>query len=179
MRKLLVIAASIFLLTTGAAFAQNDDTALDVAPDGDTWVGASTGYPFGLTAHYGLGDALGDGVDLRFNGQFAFAGGLTESTIGFNVGADALFNIPVDAEDIKVYAGAGPSLGFALTTYNAGVGGGSLGGFALGAQGLAGAEYLVTEEIGLFGELRVGFRYVTGFNFTFAPTLSLGANYHF
>lgn len=178
MRKLLVIAASIFLLTAGAAFAQDEDT-VDIAPDGDTWIGASTGYPFGLTVHYGLGDALGDGVDLRFNGRFNFSGGLTESTIGFNVGADALFNIPVDAEDIQVYVGAGPSLGFALTTYTAGIDGGSLGGFALGAQGVAGAEYFVDPQIGIFGELRVGFAYVTGFNFDFAPTLALGANYHF
>lgn len=179
MRKLLVIAASIFVLTMGAAFAQDDDTALDVAPDGDTWVGASTGYPFGLTAHYGLGNALGDGIDLRFNGQFSFAGSFGYSAIGFNLGADALFNIPVEADDVKVYAGAGPKLGFILASTNLGIGGASAGGFQLGAQGLAGAEYLVTDDIGVFGELRVGLSYLSGFGIGFDPALFLGANYHF
>ena len=177
MRKVLIAVVGALLLT-GVAFAQDEDT-VDVAPNGDTWLGASTGYPFGLTAHYGLGDALGDGVDLRFNGRFAFSGDLVSSTIGFNLGADALFAIPVDSDEVHVYAGAGPSLGFAATTYNAGVTGGNLGGFVVGAQGLAGAEYLLTDQIGLFGELRVGFTYVTGINFAFAPTLALGANYHF
>lgn len=178
MRKLLVIAASVFLLTAGAAFAQEDETALDVAPDGDSWVGASTGYPFGLTAHYGLGDALGDGIDLRFNGQFAFSGNFVSSAIGFNIGADALFNIPVEVDDLSVYAGAGPKLGFAVASTNLGAGGGSIGGFQLGAQGLAGAEYLITDEIGLFGELRIGFAYLAG-DIGFDPALFLGANYHF
>lgn len=181
MRKLLVMAVSIFLLSTGAAFAQDDDTALDVAPDGDTWVGLSTGYPLGLTAHYGLGDAIGDGIDLRFNGRFTFASVLGVSQIGFNVGADALFNIPVDLDELKVYAGAGPSLGFEVRSSNV-TAGANAGGFALGAQGLAGAEYLVTDEIGVFGEFRVGFGFVTGIPnvaLNFVPTLALGANYHF
>lgn len=171
MRKLLVIAASVFLLTAGAAFAQEDETALDVAPDGDSWVGASTGYPLGLTAHYGLGDALGDGIDLRFNGKFYFLGVPGISTFSGTVGADALFNIPVDADDLSVYAGAGPSVGF--TTGNL------IGGLSLGAQGLAGAEYLVTEEIGLFGEFRLGVGFVTGSPIYPDLNFAFGANYHF
>ena len=180
MRKLLVAMVGALLLT-GGAFAQNNSTALDVAPSGNTWLGLSTGYPLGLTVHYGLGNGLGNGVDLRFNGQF-YTGTLNNlSSLGFNLGADALFNIPVDAQNLNVYAGAGPKLGFevasgSLTT------GGSIGGFSLAAQALAGTEYFVSPEIGVFGEFRLGFNYVTGVPGTtigFLPTLALGANYHF
>lgn len=174
MRKVLIAVVGALLLT-GVAFAQNDDTALDVAPSGDTWVGLSTGYPLGLTAHYGLGDALGDGIDLRFNGKFSFFGGLVSSGFGFNIGADALFAIPVDSENLSVYAGAGPNIGFASSTVSSV----TTGGFAVGAQALAGAEYDVAEQIGVFGEFRLGFAYITSLNFSADPTLALGVNYHF
>lgn len=175
MRKLLLAATSVLLLSVGGALAQDEDT-IDVAPDGDTWVGASTGYPIGLTAHYGLGDALGDGIDLRFNGKFTFASAVTASAFGFNVGADALFAIPIDAENFGVYAGAGPNIGFVSATS---VGGVSAGGLSLGVQALAGAEYDVSDQIGVFGELRLGFAYITSLNFAADPTFALGVNYHF
>ncbi len=175
MRKLLVTIVSVFLLSAGAAFAQDEDT-IDVAPDGDTWVGVSSGYPLGLTAHYGLGDALGDGVDLRFNGRFTFASAVTATAFGFNVGADALFAIPIDADDLSVYAGAGPNLGFVSATT---VSGASAGGVSIGAQALVGTEYDISDDIGVFGEFRLGFAYVTSLNFAADPTFAFGANYHF
>jgi len=118
---------------------------------------------------------------LRFNGRF-FTGVLDGiSSIGFNVGADALFNIPIEVEDLNVYAGAGPTLGFEVASSSI-LAGGSIGGFSLAAQAVGGAEYFVSPEIGIFGEARLGFNYVTGvpgFGFTFLPTFAAGANYHF
>lgn len=168
MRKLMMIAVTALLLAVSGAFAQ--DATLDQAPNGDSWVGLSTGYPFGFNVHYGLGDALGDGIDLRFNGNL---GNVAAFGSSFGLGADALFAIPIEAEDVNVYAGGGPTVSF-TTASGLGV---SANSFAAGLQGIAGAEYLVSPEIGLFAELRALVGFINGF--AVAPNVGIGANYHF
>ena len=167
MRKLLTITITVLLLAMGGAFAQD---TLDQAPNGDSWIGLSTGYPFGFNVHYGLGDALGDDIDLRFSGNL---GNISAFGSSFGLGADALFAIPIDAEDVNVYAGGGPYLNYATTAAL----GTTASSFAVGVQGVAGAEYLVSPEIGLFAELRALVGFINGFGV--APNVGIGANYHF
>ena len=136
-----------------------------VAFNSSQWIGASTGFPFGLVLHYGINDLIAEDIDLRanlsalsFGGAFSFAGG-----------ADALYNLPIDMEGapFNIYAGGGITLGYAL---------GDDGGLSAGLRGVGGAEYIVFDPIGLIAEVRAGVITVSPF---FSPGFFLGANYHF
>ena len=161
MRKLLILVLALFTLGASSAFAQDD--MMDMSTQ---WVGISSGYPLGVVFHYGIEDLLSEDLDLRINVSAIALGG------GFSVvgGADALYNLDVDLDaPVGVYAGGGLNVGLSL--------GGGSAGFAFSARVLGGAEYMITDEFGAFGELRVGLGSFGGF--TFIPSLALGVNYHF
>jgi hypothetical protein len=73
------------------------------------YAGVSIGAPL-LQGYYGLEDALAPDVDARIRLALGLFGGLA-----VNVGADALFELSTldDAGLATLYAGVGPSLGFA------------------------------------------------------------------
>ena len=172
MKKLLAAAASVFLLTTGAAFAQTDadvseeGVTIEIARDSglnyDTsqFVGASLPLPLGL--HYGLEDIalFGTTPDLRFrlSGNFLFAGNIT-------LGADAMFDITQIEDIIQIYGGPSLELGTTLAFASPSIG---LGAFV-------GGEYRFNQELGFYVELGTG----VAIPIVFVPRVSLGVNYHF
>ena len=151
MRKLLMTIFAVALFGGGAAFAQAQ------------WAGVSIGYP-SVQAYYGQENVLGDNLDLR--GRVAispFAG------LGFGVGADVLTDIEQfgDANEFDLYVGGGPSLGVVP------------GSFYVDVSGLAGVEYNVDAQIGVFGELRVGVGFAGSFGVFPAYGGALGVNFRF
>jgi hypothetical protein len=169
MRKFIISLVAVAVIGAGSAFAQSN-----------MWVGASTGYPLGLTFYVGFDDLIAPDVDLRANlaGTFASAQGV--SAFGVQLGADVLFDFDPIAGAILLnpYAGGGAIVALAGVAG----GGGSAGGFGIYASGVAGVEYLIVEELGVFLEARAGVGYfgasgVGGIAPLFG--LSLGVNYHF
>lgn len=198
MRKFMITLLAIATLGAGSAFAQSG-----------MWAGLSTGYPFGVTLHFGLEDIGTPGLDVRANVGFGLVNGsvsdsgVTVSYSGnaFSVGADALYNLDLGLDaNVNTYVGGGLGIGFGSVT-SASSGGttvdlsaANLGLFTWELHALFGAEYMVTSEIGVFAELQLGYGSNTvsgtftaqGFTFTdsyshgqFKPALRIGGNYHF
>lgn len=154
MRTLILTLLAAVLLSAGSAFAQED-----------TYAGASIGFAsaggtaFSVAFHGGVDDLIAENIGVRGDLSVLVAGGAA-----FGLGANVLYKTAVDPEvPVEVYGGAGPRVLVA--------GGGAFFGFGL----LGGAEYMVTPEIGLFGELRADLN----FSGPALVGLGLGANYHF
>lgn len=79
--------------------------ALVAAASAQNWVGVRSGYPLGLTVHYGVADALGVGTDVRVSARVT----ATPSGAAFGVGLDALLNVAAEGP-FTAYVGAGPAL---------------------------------------------------------------------
>lgn len=90
-RRLTVLLALVLL--AGTASAQN-------------WFGVRSGYPLGVTLHYGVDNALANGADLRVSARVVVGSG---GSAAFGVGADALFDVWADGP-LSAYVGAGPAL---------------------------------------------------------------------
>ncbi|TVR91586.1 MAG: hypothetical protein EA416_09235 [Trueperaceae bacterium] len=107
------------------------------------WFGVRSGYPLGVTLHYGVGNALGNGADLRISGRLVASSG----GVRFGLAADALLNVFVDGP-IDAYVGAGPSIEFGP------------GRADLGVQGLVGGQFRFAQvglpQLGVFAEGSVG-----------------------
>ncbi len=131
------------------------------------WVGLRSGFPLGVTLHYGVADALSDGSDLRVSGTIRSRGG----DVAFGVGVDALNELSI-AEPFVVYAGGGPALDF------------SQDGSLLDVHVLLGGEFLFAdvglEPLGVFAELTLGVGIGLG-RPSEIPTFggALGINYRF
>lgn len=169
MRKLLVLVVAALLLG-GLTFAQDSDASMMDDMATSQWVGISTGFPLGAVLHYGIEDLIAQNIDLRINLSGVTFLGLGGSGFSISGGADALYHLPIDmeGEPFDVYAGGGVSVGFRIAD-------GTDGGFSAGLRGIAGVEYLITNNIGAFAEARVGI----GLRPIFRPALALGVNYHF
>jgi hypothetical protein len=139
------------------------------------YAGASIGAPL-LQGYYGLENALGPDVDARIRLALGLLGGFS-----VNVGADALFDLSTldDAGLTTLYAGVGPSLGFAgySTSYLGSRYGYSA--FTLDATGLIGVNYALDSNLSLFGEtgLGLGFIVVTARAAGFPAGASAGGAY--
>ena len=116
MRKLLVSLIAVAALGAGATFAQ-----------GNYWAGVSAGYP-GAALHFGI-DNVSPGLAVRLNAGYNYIG-----TGGFALGADMLYDLPVDLGDtpIDVYAGGGVGLGIGA-------------GVALGINLFVGGEFSLAQ----------------------------------
>jgi hypothetical protein len=166
MRKLFIVVAVLVWggLFSGSALAQSGQYA-----------GASIGAPI-LQGYYGLEDVLAPDVDARIRLALGIFGGF-----GISVGADALFDLSTldDAGLLQAYAGVGPSLGFAGSSYS------SLGSsygysvFNIDVTGLGGVKYALDPNINLFGEvgLGLGFAAVTARAAGFPTTATAGGLY--
>ena len=163
MRKLIATLLALTVLGLGSGLAQDafDD---DVNLEGDTWVGISTGFPFGVNLHFGFEDMIGEGIDLRANAALGLGS-------QFGLGADVLADLPIDMDNpaLGIYAGGGPN--FSFVAGNAVVSLGLLvgGEFRLGDAGLP--------EGGIFAEVGPTLTFVPAF----VPNANakFGFNYHF
>lgn len=133
------------------------------------WFGLRSGYPLGVTLHYGVDDALSNGFDLRVSGRITASGG--SARIG--IGVDAMTTVAVEGP-FSVYVGAGPALEFGN------------GGAWLDIHALAGGEIRFVdfglEPLGLFVEATLGGAFGLGSGSQAQiPTFgaALGVNYHF
>ncbi|MBS3934517.1 MAG: hypothetical protein KGZ35_09180 [Truepera sp.] len=153
MRKLLAL-ITVILLSLSVAKAQ------DLA---GSWVGVSGGFP-GFNLHFGLNDAISQGIDLRLNGSFTYTG-------AFGLGADVLVAIPAELDQpIAVYGGGGPYATF-----------GGAAGFGFGLALFVGGEYRLGDigfaPGGIFAELGPSLGFAPSFGVGFVGRL--GFNYHF
>lgn len=134
------------------------------------WFGVRSGYPLGVTLHYGLGGALSPDADLRLSGRVEVQGGETS----FGIGVDAITDVEVEPP-FTVYVGGGPAL----------IAGGD--DVLLEVHGLAGAEFRFTDlgldPLGLFLEGTLGGRLSLSGNAANsrlpAGGAALGVNWHF
>ena len=151
-RLALVLAA---LLLVGAASAQN-------------WFGVRSGFPLGVTLHYGMANALGGGADLRISGRLV----ASSSGVSFGVGLDGLVGVFADGP-VTAYVGGGPSLEFGP------------GRADLGVQGLVGGQFRFSQvglpRLGLFLEGSIGAALSLSGGTARIPTFgaALGLNWYF
>jgi hypothetical protein len=144
----------LVMLFAGSAQAQN-------------WIGLRTGYPLGVTVHYGIDDAISPGTDARVSANLRVRSG----DVNFGVGVDVLNTVTIEPP-FEVYVGGGPAIDF----------GG--GGILVDLHGLAGAEFILSdldlEELGVFAEFSLGAAIGIG-RTSQIPTFggALGFNYRF
>lgn len=107
------------------------------------WIGLRTGYPLGVTIHYGIDDAFGVGTDGRISANLRVYG----SSVDFGVGLDLLRTVAVE-QPFLLYLGGGPAIDFGSS------------GFLIDLHGLGGAEFVLSdldlEELGVFAEFSLG-----------------------
>lgn len=155
-RRLLLLAAVTALFAFSHANAQS-------------WAGIRSGYPLGVTLHYGMKNALSNGFDLRVSGRITAHGG--SARIG--IGVDAMGTVLAEGP-FSVYIGAGPALEFGN------------GGAWLDIHALAGGEFRFADfglaPLGLFVEATLGGSIGLGAGSAAQiPTfgVAVGVNYHF
>lgn len=149
-------ACTAILLTIGSANAQS-------------WFGVRSGYPLGVTLHYGMQNVLSNGFDLRVSGRVTAGGGSAR----FGVGVDAMTTVAREGP-FSVYLGAGPAIEFGN------------GGAWLDVHALFGGEFRFSDlglaPLGLFLEATLGGSFGLGNGAPAqVPTFgaALGVNYHF
>lgn len=133
------------------------------------WFGVRSGYPLGVTLHYGIDDALSNGFDLRVSGRVTASGGAAR----FGIGVDAMTTVANEGP-FSVYLGAGPALEFGN------------GGAWLDIHALGGGEFRFVDfgldQLGLFIEATLGGSFGLGAGSAAQiPTFgaALGVNWHF
>lgn len=155
LKRLIAPLLLTLLLLAGNAQAQN-------------WFGVRSGYPLGVTLHYGIDNGLSRGFDLRINGRVVARGGAV--TVG--VGVDALRDVTIEPP-FSVYVGGGPSVAFGS------------GVFLLDVHGLVGAEFrfidLGLPTLGLFIEGSIGAALNLSTGGATIPDFgaAVGVNFHF
>jgi len=152
----LAVACTVLLLLLGTSSAQS-------------WFGVRSGYPLGVTLHYGMQNVLSNGFDLRVSGRVTAGGGSAR----FGVGVDAMTTVASEGP-FSVYLGAGPAIEFGS------------GGAWLDVHALFGGEFRFSDlglaPLGLFLEATLGGSFGLGNGAPAqVPTFgaALGVNYHF
>jgi|SRR5690606_24450848 hypothetical protein len=150
MRKVLICLTVAAAALLGSSFAQ-----------GGYWAGFSVGYP-GAALHFGI-DGISPGLAARVNAGYNYIG------TSFALGADLLYDLPVDTgtAPIDIYVGGGVGLGIGA-------------GVNVAVNAFAGGEFSLSQaglpEGGIFLEAGPSL----GFSpFVFGVTAKLGFNYHF
>jgi hypothetical protein len=155
MRAPALVLALATLLALGTAGAQD-------------WFGVRSGYPLGVTIHYGLGNALAAGTDLRISGRVTGSA----SGVRFGVGIDALTGVWSEGP-MRAYVGGGPSLDFGRNLAD------------LGLHGLAGGEFRFSQlglpPLSVFLEASLGASLSLSGGSARIPTFgaALGFNWYF
>lgn len=147
--------ALLLALVLGSAQAQN-------------WIGVRSGYPLGVTVHYGIANTFAPGTDGRVSANLRIRGG----SVDFGVGFDVLKTVSVEPP-FEVYVGGGPAIDIGS------------GGTVIDLHGLAGGEFLLSdldlEELGVFAEISLGAGIGIGGRNSEIPRLgaAVGFNYYF
>ncbi len=151
MKRVLVVLLTVIGLSSASA-------------QSDLFVGGS------LEFEVGLGTTLisfdGQAGDYELFDSFGARGTLglgIEPDVFLKLGADALFPFEVSSPELTPYVGGGIDIIFDFGTI-------------FNLHGLGGAEYLVSDQLGLFGELTPGLYF--GNDTDFGVGLRFGANYH-
>lgn len=133
----------------------------------ENWFGVRTGYPLGITLHYGIENGLNNSLDLRISGNWRVYGSIVEVGLGLDGMNDIIRDGP-----LSIYLGAGPALDFG--------GGGAL----LDLHAFAGAEIrfggVGLNSFGVFVEGTLGASIGLGRD-SRVPSqgLAVGLNWHF
>ncbi len=133
----------------------------------ENWFGVRTGYPLGVTLHYGIENGLDNGFDLRISGNWRAYG----NTVEVGIGLDGMNDIIQDGP-LSIYLGGGPALDFG--------GGGAL----LDLHGLIGGEFRLSAgglgSLGIFVEGSLGVSIGLGRDSRIPSTgAAIGFNWHF
>lgn len=132
-----------------------------------SWAGLRTGYPLGVTLHYGVENGLAAGTDFRVSGNLR----VRSSNVEFGVGVDALQTVSIN-DPFYVYVGGGPAVDFGN------------GGVLVDLHGLVGGEFRLSDielnPFGIFAELSLGAGIGLGRD-SIIPSFggAVGFNYHF
>ncbi len=132
------------------------------------WFGVRSGYPLGVTLHYGIANALSNGYDLRVSGKLV----VDNAGSRFGLGLDAMHTFAA-ASPFSAYLGAGPSMEFGSGTA------------LLDLHALLGGEFRFTDfglpQLGLFAEGTLGATIGISNAASRFPTFgaALGVNWHF
>jgi hypothetical protein len=110
----------------------------------NTYAGLSFGLPT-ISAYLGFQDDIAGG-DLRIR-----VGANFYEEFGLDIGADLLFDIAELASNIDVYVGVGPEISFFEEE--------GISFFGLGALGLVGLEYNLSQQLSVFAEAGGSARY--------------------
>jgi hypothetical protein len=109
------------------------------------WFGVRTGYPLGVTLHYGVENGLSNGFDFRVSANLRARG----NSVDFGVGIDGLNVVYTDPRNpFVVYVGGGPALDFGGNSALIDIHGLVGGEFRLGDVGL--------RPLGIFAEISLG-----------------------
>lgn len=156
--------ARILAVLVAAALA----SGLSAASAQGNWFGVRSGYPLGVTLHYGIANALSNGYDLRISGKLV----VDSSGSRFGLGLDGMHTF-AEAAPFYAYLGAGPSMEFGSGTA------------LLDLHALLGGEFRFSDfglpQLGLFAEGTLGATIgLSGASSRF-PTFgaALGVNWHF
>ena len=167
MRNLVIPAVALIVLAAGSAWAQGFSAQYDTSE----YAGVGAGLPFG--AFYGLSDALGPDVDVRFRvGVIPFPG-----LFAILIGADVLAEVAdVGDQAGGVYIGAG-----AGATYANIVG---TRGFGVEASAIVGVHLRFSEGVSGFleGGPTLAYGFATedfGAGLDVIPRSTLGVLFHF
>jgi hypothetical protein len=152
MRRTLLVLTTLLLLLGGAAQAQQ-------------WFGIRTGYPLGVTVHYGTSLQA---FDLRVSGRIVARG----ESVRFGVGFDALSTIARQGP-LSAYIGAGPAIEVGEDA------------FLLDVHALVGGEFRFVEfdldPLGVFAEGSLGGQFNLSGGEAEVPSIgaAIGVNWHF
>lgn len=132
------------------------------------WFGLRSGYPLGVTLHYGIENALSNGFDLRVGANLRSRG---NSSFDVGLGVDGLNTVVIE-RPFEVYVGGGPAIDFGS------------GGVLIDLHALAGAEFRFWDAglspLGLFAEATIGAAIGAG-RPSVIPSFGagVGVNWHF
>ena len=153
MKKLLFV---LIISLTGFSLAQSNIYAGASVGAG----GLLSGFALPITGHVGFEDFYSRDLDMRLDLRF-----LLGSNTGFEFGVNGLYNFQVSRDlPLEVYVGGGGRVLF-ITDF-----------LILGGGLNVGTDYYLSEQLSLFGELRLD-SYLRGWITQFG--IGAGAKFHF
>ncbi len=155
MKRLFGLLAVLLMITFGSVQAQS-------------WIGLRSGFPLGVTLHYGVQNGLANGLDFRVSANLRASG----DNVSFGVGVDAMNTVFTEAP-FNLYVGFGPAVDF------------NNSGTLIDIHGLLGGEFRFSDvdldPLGIFAEISLGAGIGVGGRSSEIPSFggAVGFNYHF
>jgi hypothetical protein len=145
------------------------------AASAESWAGVRSGFPLGVSLHYGMEDGLGDGTDFRVSFN-AYLREQTGNQLYVGLGLD-VFRELQQKRPFSLYGGGGFAADIGPNIYGE-------TSALIDVHGLLGGEFrfydLDLEEFGVFAEVTLGAGFGVNRN-SALPTFggAVGFNYHF